>query len=109
MIKSPYALNKQLLQEMPQLSSLDDNYIFLQPISITIFDGQNIYVPCTARSIKKISYEDFLSKYADHPIRVKFCFDEAAVEKADVQKYITVTAYGFGFDGWYIAMSQGLE
>ncbi|MCB9077974.1 MAG: hypothetical protein H6631_10300 [Anaerolineaceae bacterium] len=86
------------------LSPLDheERIVVLQPVTIQIFDGQNIYSPSKLRPIKELPYSEFLEKYADQPNLVRVCFEKTSCSDTLFQNSEVVTAYGVGTDCWYI-------
>lgn len=80
--------------------------VILQPVVMRIPNRHGIYSPSKFTPKKEISYEKFLSRYADHPRRIRICFDEIPSPDTLLQKSELVTAYGFGLDCWYIITVQ---
>lgn len=76
--------------------------VILQPISMRIPNNEGIYFRSKIRPLKEIAYEEFLSKYADHPQGIRVCFDETLSWSDSIQESELITAYGYGLDCWYI-------
>lgn len=74
------------------------NTITLQPLTMRIFNNQGIYFPSKIKPQKVITYQEFLEQYADHPLKMRVCFDEPPSSKTMVQHAKTVTAFGVGLD-----------
>lgn len=84
-------------------STLQENcLVTLQPIVKRIPNNFNVYFPSKLRPKKEISYEEFLSRYAQHPTGIYVCFLESPSVDEMIQKSKYVTAYNFGLDCWYI-------
>jgi hypothetical protein len=81
--------------------------VTLQPLAMRIPNKYGIYAPSKLRPLKKISYEEFLSRYADYPRALRVCFHEASSSQVLLEKSEWVTAYGFGLDCWYRIISTG--
>lgn len=79
--------------------------IILQPLAMRIPNRYNIYSASKLEPKKEISYEEFLSRYSDYPKNIRVCFEETASVTALLQRSEWITAYGFGFDCWYVVMS----
>jgi len=79
-----------------------ENIVILHPITMRIPNRHFVYSPSKLKPKKIISYEKFLERYADHPRKIRVCFDETLSFATIFQKSELVTAYGFGSNGWYI-------
>lgn len=94
------------------LASIDEIHpqkgmVVLQPIAMRIPNSYGVYSPSKLEPLKKISYEEFLSHYADHPRKIRVCFDEKPSWDTLLERSELVTAYGFGLDCWYIMAANG--
>ncbi len=81
--------------------------ITLQPLTMRIFNSQGIYFLSKLNPKKTVSYQEFLLRYADHPLKMRVCLDEKPSFTTMLQKSEFVTAYGFGLDCYYIVVGAG--
>jgi len=86
----------------PGQSQPKDAVVTLQPIAMRIPNRHGIYSPSKIRPQKQISYEDFLSRFADYSRQIRVCFDEKPASETLLANAHLVTAYGSGLDCWYI-------
>ena len=80
--------------------------VVLQPIAMRIPNRYGVYSPSRLRPPKTMLYAEFLSRYADYPLKIRVCFDETPVYDTLLQNSRWVTAYGAGLDCWYIVASD---
>ncbi len=90
--------------ETNRLSITKRSLVTLQPLTMRIFNSHGIYFPSKLKPKKVLSYEEFLGQYADHPVKLRVCFDEEPSSTTMLQRSELVTAYGFGLDGCYIVI-----
>jgi len=90
-------------------NSLKNRRVALQPLAMRIFNSEGIYFPSKLRPKKMISYEEFISDYADYPINILVCFDDKPSSDTMLERAEFVTAYGFGLGGCYIIASDTVE
>lgn len=112
MRQDPFILervNKNQQLEVRNEISLKGDTITLHPLTMRIFNSHGVYFPSKLRPKKVISYEDFLSKYADYPIKMRVCFDEVPSSTTMLFRSKLITAYGLGLDGCYIVISDKAE
>ena len=76
--------------------------VILQPVTMRIPNSTGVYSPSQLRPVKEISYQEFLTRYADHPIGIWVCFDETPSSSTILERSVLTTAYGIGLDCWYI-------
>ncbi len=86
-------------------TAIKERTVVLQPVAMVIPNRHCVYSPSRLRSPKEISYAEFLTRYADHPHKMRVCFDEVPSAKTVLCRSETVTAYGNGLDCWYIVVS----
>ncbi len=112
-----------MIQDLPQLTTTSDTYpldaidettvkdgvVTLWPLTMRIFNSQGIYSPSKLKPKKTVSYETFLSQYADYSIKMRVCFDENPAFDTLFQHSKLVTAYGLGLDGCYIITEHRVE
>jgi len=71
--------------------------ITLQPIAMVVFNSLGIYAPSRLRKQKKLMQQEFLEKFADHPISIQVSFEADGISNPQ-----TLTAYGYGLDCLYV-------
>jgi hypothetical protein len=76
--------------------------VILQPIAMRIPNSQGVYSPNKLEPQKEMRYEEFLSRYADNPRKIRVCFNETLSLDILLREAKLVTAYSFGLDCWYI-------
>jgi hypothetical protein len=86
------------------LSLKEDGVVTLQPLAMRVFIPHGIYSPSQIRPNIRISYHDFLKRFADHSTLIRVCFDEEPMEDTIWENSQPVTAYGYGIDGWYLVV-----
>lgn len=105
----PHSKFESQLQNCPEDVSIEEEkYILLQPVSIQVFDGQDIYSLCKFRPIKRLKLREFLNSYIDDPVKIRVYLENSTAADVGKQKDRVVTAYGFGFDSWYIDVTSDL-
>jgi hypothetical protein len=67
-------------------------------------NSYDVYSLSQLRPLVVVSDKEFLARYANHPVGVRVCFDEAPIPATIVQRSEFVTAYGFGLDCWYVVV-----
>jgi len=76
--------------------------MILQPIVMVYPNAAGVYAPSQVRESKEISEEEFLERYSDFKRRIKVSFAADGVSNPQ-----DVTAYGRGFDCWWIICAGG--
>ena len=71
--------------------------VTLTPLAMVRPNSKGIYAPSRLRQPKTISYQEFLKRYADHPMQMSVSFELDGVSNPQ-----TVTGYGFGLDCWWM-------
>ena len=61
--------------------------VILQPVTNRIPNEYNIYSPSKLRSKKEVTYEEFLSQYAQEPRGIRVCFDESLPSDSMLQRF----------------------
>jgi len=89
--------------------TLEARTVILQAVDMEIPNSQGVYFINNSRPKKKINYKTFLSRYADHPRRIRVCFDGSPSANSLVERSERVTAYSSGLDCWYIVESDKNE
>jgi hypothetical protein len=80
--------------------------VILQPLAIRIPNRYGVYSPSKLEPQKEISYQEFLSRYADYPRKIRVCLDETPSSETLLQKSEWFTAYSFGLDCWYVVVTN---
>jgi hypothetical protein len=83
--------------------------VTIHPLTMRIFNSYGVYFPSKLKPRKVISYDEFLSNYADYPIKMRVCFDEVPSSATMLLRSKLVTAYGLGLDGCYIIIPANVE
>jgi hypothetical protein len=83
--------------------------VVLQPVAMRFPNRHNIYSPSKLRPKRQISYEEFLTRYADYPRKILVCFDESPCSTVTLERSELITAYGFGWDCWYVVEAYTSE
>jgi hypothetical protein len=81
-----------------------DGIVILQPVAMRIPNRHSVYSPSRLRSRRKVSYDEFLARYANHPYAIRICFDETPSPATIFERSELLTAYGCGLDCWYIVV-----
>lgn len=79
--------------------------VILQPVAMRIPNPHNVYSLSKLRLQKTVTYNEFLSHYANHPQGIRICFDDELNSTTIFEKSKMITAYGFGLDCWYIVVN----
>ena len=87
--------------------SLSDQVVNLQPLAMRLPNRHGIYCPSRFEPKKAITYHEFLKNYADHPRRMRVCFDENPTSDTLLARSEIITAYGNGLDCWYCVETSG--
>jgi aminopeptidase C len=74
--------------------------VTLQPLAIRIFDQHGILSPSKLRKVRKIPYQEFLDRYADHPVKLRVCLDKEPDPDTIFSRSREITVYGYGYDCW---------
>ncbi len=85
-----------------------EHLVTLQPVAMVIPNAHCVYSPSRIEPKKEISYDEFLTKYANHPRSIHVCFDEKPSSTTVFERSEIVTAYGIGLDCWYIVVSPDI-
>ena len=93
--------------ENRKLEILEEDYpeervVTLQPLAMRVFNSHGIYSPSKLRPKKEVSYDEFLTRYANNSVEVLVCLEEESLEDTMVDRSQVMDAYGFGYEGWHI-------
>ena len=80
--------------------------VVLRPLSMRIPNDYYVYSPCDLSPTRKISYQEFKSKYAYYPQEVRVCFNKDVLPEEILKESQLITAYGHGIGRWYILESE---
>jgi hypothetical protein len=84
----------------------DAGTVILQPVAMIIPNRYGVHSQNELKPQKLLTYEEFLSQYADHPRRIRICLDETVPSDTILQRSDLVTAYGSGLDCWYVVLTK---
>ena len=101
-------IQNEQFEVMEELSP-QEGTITMHSLTMRIFNSDGIYFPSKLKPKKMISYEEFLSNYADYPIKMRVCFDEVPSSATMRSRSKWVTTYGIGLEGCYIVVSPKAE
>ncbi|MCB0163015.1 MAG: hypothetical protein KDI79_02240 [Anaerolineae bacterium] len=87
--------------------NLSEQVVNLQPLAMRLPNRFGIYCPSKFEPKKTMTYREFLKNYADHPRRMRVCFDENPTTETLLERSEVVTAYGSGLDCWYCVDTSG--
>jgi hypothetical protein len=76
--------------------------IKLQPLAMRVPTNNCVYTISRFVKSKKVSEQEFVERYTDYSVSMLVSFDEDGYSNPK-----RVTAYGRGFDGWWIAEYLG--
>lgn len=76
---------------------MDSKTVTLQPIAMRVPNRAGVYAPSRLLDTKKISENEFMSKFADNPRVIQVSFKDDGISNPQC-----ITAYGRGLDCWYI-------
>lgn len=107
--KKPTSTSGHQVFETTNATSHAEEVVILQPVAMRIPNRHGVYSPSKLKPKKKISYEEFLSYYADYPIKIRICFDETPSSATIFQRSALVTAYSSSLDCWYTVESCSVE
>jgi hypothetical protein len=101
----PKSTPRAPLPEVAGQIRTQEGMVILQPVTMRIPNRHSVYSPSRLRPRKKVSYDEFLVRYANHPHGIRICFDETPSPATIFERSELVTAYGYGLDCWYIVVS----
>ena len=107
MVLDIVAKNRQ--SETSQELFQKERVITFQPIAMSIPNSYGVYSPDELRPKKQMNYDEFLSRYATRPRKVRICFDAWPNLNTMVHRSQQILAYNFGLDCWYIVASNSFE
>ncbi len=82
-------------------TSVPQVVVRLQPLTMVTPNAAGVYGLSRHRTIKVVSYAEFLRRYADHPRLLSVSFADDGVSHPQ-----PVTAYSNGLDCWYILAGE---